>query len=208
MQTTIYLIRHGEIDNPQGVLYGRSINLHLSTIGKQKIAQLGETLKKQKEKIEKIYTSPLTRAVQTSEILAQTIGLPDKETIFIETDLIDVDISALVGKPLSLRQEIHACGTDEYSEEFVKQGNESRKSVVDRMYGVFQNVLQENKNHCVAIVSHGDPLRFLIEKITHPDKEMPPMSKLTGTYIEKGEARKYIYDENMQIMEKQTIAVF
>ena len=33
--TTVHLLRHGEVDNPKGVLYGRLPDYHLSELGVQ-----------------------------------------------------------------------------------------------------------------------------------------------------------------------------
>ena len=34
-RTTVHLLRHGEVDNPEGVLYGRLPDFHLSDLGRE-----------------------------------------------------------------------------------------------------------------------------------------------------------------------------
>ncbi|MFQ9337269.1 MAG: histidine phosphatase family protein, partial [Varibaculum sp.] len=42
--TTIHLMRHGEVDNPDGVLYGRLPGYHLTDLGKQMAQMSAEYL--------------------------------------------------------------------------------------------------------------------------------------------------------------------
>ena len=54
----------------------------LSTEGRQKAAQTAHTLAEQKIRPQIIFASPLLRAVQTAEILAETLGAPvSQETV-------------------------------------------------------------------------------------------------------------------------------
>ena len=43
-QTTVHLLRHGEVHNPQGVLYGRRDGFHLSDLGNQMAQRIAETI--------------------------------------------------------------------------------------------------------------------------------------------------------------------
>ncbi len=68
--TTVFLIRHGEIDNSQRILYGCNIDMKLNDIGREQIRVIAEKIRKSGYKIEKIYTSPLSRAKSSLSILA------------------------------------------------------------------------------------------------------------------------------------------
>ena len=41
MTTTVHLLRHGEVYNPQGVLYGRLDGFHLSELGRTMAERVG-----------------------------------------------------------------------------------------------------------------------------------------------------------------------
>ena len=41
-RTTIHLMRHGEVHNPGGILYGRLPGYHLSTLGHQMALQVAD----------------------------------------------------------------------------------------------------------------------------------------------------------------------
>ncbi len=43
-QTTVHLLRHGEVHNPEGVLYGRLPDYHLSTRGKEMAEVVAEAI--------------------------------------------------------------------------------------------------------------------------------------------------------------------
>ena len=43
-RTTIHLMRHGEVHNPEGILYGRLPGYHLSELGRQMAVQVADVL--------------------------------------------------------------------------------------------------------------------------------------------------------------------
>ena len=71
----IHLIRHGEVHNPDGVLYGRLPSFRLSERGKKMAKLAAEDLLSQGRKIVKLYASPLTRTQQSAEPLAEGLKL-------------------------------------------------------------------------------------------------------------------------------------
>lgn len=203
INTTIYFIRHGEIDNPQQVMYGRSIDFHLTEEGRQQTRTMAEQLNSAGIKLEKICTSPLNRTVESANIMAAVFN---NAPILKEEDLTDVYIPALVGHPQREREEIHARGQDEYSGEFLRKGNESREEVAERMLKIVEQIRRENAGRTVAVLSHGDPLRFLLFCLENPDKPIPPMGELLQSYYpQKGEGWKMVFDKNGKIIERQLV---
>lgn len=204
--TTVFLIRHGEINNPGRTLYGRSTDLLLSAGGQGQIKKLAKKIK-QEYSLDLIYSSPLRRALQTAKIISETIG----ENIPISKvhNLIDVDIPALIGQPISLIDEIHKHGVDEYEGDYVRRGNESREEIVRRMYESFKKIVKEGKGKAIAIISHGHPLRLLLFKLENVHaKIIPRIGSLEDKdYLEKGEAMKLIIDANGSIIGKKRIKV-
>ncbi len=73
-RTIIHLLRHGEVFNPEGVLYGRLPGYELSDLGHQMAATVAESLKG--NDITHIVASPLVRAQQTAEPTAKLLDLP------------------------------------------------------------------------------------------------------------------------------------
>ncbi|GAA5144928.1 histidine phosphatase family protein [Nocardioides marinquilinus] len=66
--TVVHLLRHGEVHNPDGVLYGRRDGFHLSDLGRQMAEKVATTL--QHRDIVHVVSSPLERARETIAPLA------------------------------------------------------------------------------------------------------------------------------------------
>ncbi|GAA1609737.1 histidine phosphatase family protein [Nonomuraea maheshkhaliensis] len=71
--TVVHLLRHGEVHNPAGVLYGRLPGYHLSETGHL----MAETVAKAVggRDIVAVYSSPLERARETAAPLAAKLGI-------------------------------------------------------------------------------------------------------------------------------------
>jgi broad specificity phosphatase PhoE len=72
--TTVHLVRHGEVDNPEGVLYGRLPGYRLSDAGRQMAKAAADYLAGRDVTV--VWSSPLERAMETTEPIATEFGLP------------------------------------------------------------------------------------------------------------------------------------
>ena len=70
---TIHLIRHGKVENPKGVIYGRLPGYHLSELGKQQARAASDHLKD--VPVGAIWSSPMERAQETADIVNEHHGL-------------------------------------------------------------------------------------------------------------------------------------
>ena len=73
-RTIVHLMRHGEVHNPEGVLYGRLPEYYLSELGHQMAAAAADFLSK--NEIVHLVASPLERAQQTAEPLSKLLEVP------------------------------------------------------------------------------------------------------------------------------------
>ena len=73
-RTVVHLLRHGEVHNPTKVLYGRLPGYRLSPLGEQMALVAAAALKGRDLTL--LRSSPLERALQTTEPLAAATGLP------------------------------------------------------------------------------------------------------------------------------------
>ena len=71
--TVVHLVRHGEVHNSDGVLYGRRDGFHLSELGRQMAEKVAGTLKDRD--IVHLRVSPLERVRETAQPLALARGL-------------------------------------------------------------------------------------------------------------------------------------
>jgi broad specificity phosphatase PhoE len=72
-QTVVHLVRHGEVHNPDGVLYGRLPGFRLSAAGEDMAKLAAEALTARDVTV--VRSSPLERAVQTAVPIAAAFGL-------------------------------------------------------------------------------------------------------------------------------------
>jgi broad specificity phosphatase PhoE len=73
MKTVVHLLRHGEVHNPTGVLYGRMSGYHLSELGQKMAQRVADTVGDRD--ITRVVSSPLERAQETAAPLAEARGL-------------------------------------------------------------------------------------------------------------------------------------
>jgi broad specificity phosphatase PhoE len=72
-RTLVNIVRHGEVDNPTGVLYGRLPGFRLSAAGEAMARAVTEALAGRDVRV--VVSSPLERAVQTATPVAEQFGL-------------------------------------------------------------------------------------------------------------------------------------
>jgi broad specificity phosphatase PhoE len=73
MRTIVHVMRHGEVHNPEGILYGRLPDYHLSERGRAQAEAVAEWLAARD--IVHIAASPLDRAQETAAPIAARRGL-------------------------------------------------------------------------------------------------------------------------------------
>lgn len=71
--TQIHLVRHGEVYNPEGILYGRLPGYHLSELGRKMAVAAAAGLSG--HPIVGLYASPLLRAQESAKPWADAFGL-------------------------------------------------------------------------------------------------------------------------------------
>ncbi len=71
--TVVHMLRHGEVHNPSGVLYGRLPDYHLSELGRRMAERTAEWF--DGRDITHLVVSPLDRAQETAEPTAKAFGL-------------------------------------------------------------------------------------------------------------------------------------
>ncbi len=73
-RTVVHLLRHGEVDNPAGVLYGCMPGFHLSPGGRQMAVAAADSLAGRD--VTYLAASPLERAQETAQPFAERFQLP------------------------------------------------------------------------------------------------------------------------------------
>jgi broad specificity phosphatase PhoE len=74
VDTVVHVVRHGEVHNPDKVLYGRLPGYRLSELGRQMAKAAAQALAERY--VSYVVASPLERAQETAEPIAAQFGLP------------------------------------------------------------------------------------------------------------------------------------
>jgi broad specificity phosphatase PhoE len=114
--TTLLLVRHGETDwNADGRLQGHT-DRPLSDFGRRQARQLADELVD--EELEAIYSSDLSRARETAEILGKRLGLP----VELDPDLREKDWGTWEGLTAVERDRVEFVGesTEEHQERILR----------------------------------------------------------------------------------------
>ena len=146
--TTIHFIRHGEVDNPAGVRYGRLPQFHISSNGRHEVEQTAHYL--MRFPIRAIYTSPLERTQQTATLLA--LAHPTVP-LHIDARIIENKTAPeFEGKPRSISYKYPAVTNPDA---------ETTREIIDRMLDFCRFVVKTHPGQHIAAVSHGDPIGLL-----------------------------------------------
>jgi len=160
--TIVHLVRHGEVHNPEGVLYGRRDGYHLSDLGREMAERIGKTLGD--HDIVHLRTSPLERAQETAAPLAKALGL----TPVIDPRVIESS-NVFEGKRFGHGENaLRKPSTWIHLWNPVKPSwGEPYKEVVARMLAAVYDARDAARGHEAAIVSHQLPIwitRLALEK--------------------------------------------
>src|SRR6202044_4290106 len=71
--TVVHLLRHGEVHNPEHVLYGRLPGYHLSANGRMMAVAAADFFAGRP--VAAVFASPLERAQETAQPVAERLGL-------------------------------------------------------------------------------------------------------------------------------------
>lgn len=153
--TTIYLVRHGAVDNPQGIIYGRLPGYGLSQAGRADVEAAAQALAAAAP-FDALYTSPLQRAQESAAILARRLGLEPR----LEARIEETDVSGYQGRPF-------ADLPSPYLTEEGVPGIEGAASMRARMLAFVADAGRDTgrdvRRHArVVAVSHRDPIAVLL----------------------------------------------
>jgi broad specificity phosphatase PhoE len=151
--TVVHLLRHGEVHNPEKILYGRLPNFRLSELGEAMALRAAQALAD--HDITHIISSPLERAQQTAAPLAARFDL----TVEIDERLIEAD-NVFEGKRVAVGD-----GVLRHPQYWPKLWNPFRPSwgepyvvVAERMRAAIDSARDLARGHEVVLVSHQLPV--------------------------------------------------
>ena len=150
-ETTILLVRHADVHNPNKVYYGRLPRFRLSELGRKQANILADFLAP--EPVVAIYTSPMLRARQTAtHIAACHPGVP----VRINSNFIEIR-SVYEGTPIAEMRK-HRFN---YYEPAKDPTDESTAEIWQRMQRGIDQVRHTHPGQTCVCVSHGDPIKIV-----------------------------------------------
>ena len=155
---TLLLIRHGENDYlVKNRLPGRIPGIHLNTRGHEQAAELARNLNLLS--IHAIYSSPLERAVETAEPLAQSLRLG----IQLRPDLADTDVGAWAGRSWKtlVRTKLWKV-IQQTPSQFQFPEGESFVHAQERVVRTLDAIASAHSDGLVAVFFHADPIKLAL----------------------------------------------
>lgn len=147
----LYITRHGEtMRNAEQRILGRTDD-PLSEKGKQQAAELAEKMKD--IDIDMIFTSPLSRAKETAQTIADVKGM----SLIVDDRLIETDFGDFEGRPRNL-EEYQAAKRDHFKR-YPK--GESYFDIAYRVYDFLFMLKREYSDKKVLVVAHGGICRII-----------------------------------------------
>ncbi|WP_322937673.1 histidine phosphatase family protein [Nocardioides bizhenqiangii] len=151
--TVVHLVRHGEVHNPDGILYGRRDGFHLSDLGRDMAEKTAAFLASRD--ITVLRSSPLERARETAAPLADKLGLE----IGIDARVIE---STNRFEGLTFGRGTNALRNPllwrHLYNPFRPSWGEPYRTIVARMMAAIHDVRRDTLGHEGVIVSHQLPI--------------------------------------------------
>lgn len=152
----LFIARHGQNeDNVNGVLNGRR-DLPLTELGREQARQLAAGIKESGIEFDVIFSSPLSRAYETAQIIASKLGAP--KPVVLEL-LIERDFGVMTGKPTAKIKEL--CGPDILETDTITyflspEGAETFPRLLERGHEAIDELQKRAAGKTVLVVCHGD----------------------------------------------------
>jgi broad specificity phosphatase PhoE len=189
-ETKLILVRHGQsVGNAQQFMQGQ-MDTPLTDLGREQAKALAKRLKGYG--ISAIYTSDLSRAYETAQIVGEELGIepvPDPR-------LREIDLGGWSGLT---RAEVIARYPEEWKrweegKDIEHAGGESFSQFWERVREVLNEIIDRHRGETVLIVAHGGVTRIVASKVLglgfrEMFTDLPPMinTSLTEILIKDGE---------------------
>ena len=195
-ETIVHLLRHGEVHNPGGVLYGRSDGFHLSDLGKQMAEQVAGAIKDRD--ITHLVASPLERAQETARPLADARGLEivTDDRVIESTNVFEGQRFGKTVRPLR-----RPAAWRHLWNPFRPSWGEPYKELVDRMMSAVEDARETAEGHEAVIVSHQLPIWITRLHVEHksflhnPRNRQCTLCSLTSLHFRDDTLTRVSYSE-------------
>ena len=179
--TVVHLLRHGEVANPRHVLYGRLPGFHLSEDGRLMAKAAARHLAGRD--VTALLASPLERALETADALAEQFGLP----VTVDERLIEAanhfeGLAFGVGDGSLLRPRHWS----KLRNPFRPSWGEPYDEIADRMLAAMAAAAVTASGHEAVCVSHQLPIEVVRRRVEarrlwhHPGRRRVALASVTS----------------------------
>ena len=194
--TVVHLLRHGEVHNPDGVLYGRLPGFRLSADGQQMARDAAAAVRGRD--VREVVASPLLRAQETAEPISEVFGLP----VTPDERLIE-SANHFEGKTFGVGDGAlrHPSNWPYLVNPFQPSWGEPYAVVAARMLAAVHDVRDRVQGHEAVCVSHQLPIwtvRRFVEgrRLWHrPDRRQCGLASLTSLVFDGDRLVRVDYSE-------------
>lgn len=194
--TTVVGVRHGEVSNPDNVIYSGMAGFGLSALGRRQAQAIGEAL--EGITVAALYASPLDRAIETATIIAELTGadvVPDERLSEWR------HWEQFAGMTWAQLRTKAKPAWDAYtSDPGAVTSGESLDALADRVESWLADAMGASPSGLVVAVSHLEPLRaVLLRRLERPAGD------LFSLQIGLGEAVRLAPDPDVTPMTGSTL---
>jgi broad specificity phosphatase PhoE len=161
--TVLHLVRHGQVDNPQKVVYGRQRGWRLSERGRQEAEAVARHLGARP--VARVYTSPLERAVQTATVIAAASGSEVEPREDLSEALLCAPWEGKSWRDVRTRH-VREWARYLFRPLEVCDVPEDLRALAERMSGALRAIAAAHPGAQAVVVSHGDPLKAGVLALT------------------------------------------
>lgn len=182
----IYLIRHSESVDDILNCYGGVADFELTEDGKNKVKEYSKKFKNYG--VEKIYTSPYKRALNSAKILNESINV-ELEVVDGIREFNQYGVMSGVNKDLAKDIFSHLLNMEQYKDfgYYNKKTFYGGEKIIDfdtRVKDAINEIINNSKEYnTVAIITHGGVYRSIFKNILNIDKKIVGIEDLATTTI-------------------------
>jgi broad specificity phosphatase PhoE len=192
--TVVHLMRHGEVHNPDGVLYGRLDGFHLSELGREMARLVAAHL--ETNDITHVVASPLERAQET----AAPIAVGHEVEITTDVRVIESE-NQFEGRSVGLSDLLHPRNWHLFTDITKPSWGEPYEQIAVRMLAAIADARAAARGHEAVVVSHQLPVwtvrnRLEGRRLWHdPRKRECTLASLTSLTYRGDELASITYSE-------------
>lgn len=158
MPLTVIGIRHGEVHNPEGIIYSGLPGYGLSDLGRDQARQVADAVKDMN--VVALYASPLDRAIETAQAIADITGAEVRPEIRLHEWRHWAQWAGMTW------EELRTKGRDAWemyrSDPGSVTSGESLEQLADRVESWLSDVVRDHEDGVVVGVAHLEPWRAIL----------------------------------------------